>query len=120
MGALRDARQAAQEAPAEFAVHHQRFAEHLAQLELVAPSFIAHRRLHRLRGRDGGHPGDAIDALRACAEPMAVIAARESNEPSPEITAALRSIGRSMLVVRDIYAPAPDHPAKSSAEPRKA
>ena len=123
MGALRDARQAAQDpqtTPAEFAVHHQRFAEHLAQLELVAPSFIAHRRLHRLRGRDGGHPADAIDAIRACAEPMAIIAARESSESDEEITAALRSIGRSMLVVRDVYGAPAGHPAKTSAQPQKA
>lgn len=111
MGALRDARRTALDAPDEFPVHHQRFAEHLAQLELVAPSFVLHRRLHRLRGREEMHPADAIDALRACAEPMAAIAARESAEA---VTAAVRRIGLSMRVVGEVYG------MNSSAQPQKA
>ena len=117
MGALRDARQAAQHAPEDFARHHRRFAEHLAQLELVAPSFYAHRRLQRLRGLTGGHPADAVDALRACAEPMAVIAARESAE---SVAGALRRIGSSMRVVGEVYGARNDQVAKSPAQPRNA
>jgi uncharacterized membrane protein YccC len=117
MAALGDARKAAQDAPAEFALHHQRFAENLAQLELVAPSFIAHRRLYRLRRRDGRHPADAVDALRACAAPMAVVAARESEQA---VAAALREIGQSMRLVGEVYGTARDHAGKTPAQPQKA
>jgi uncharacterized membrane protein YccC len=130
MGALRDARQAAaQHAPAEFAQHHHRFAESLAQLELVAPSFYAHRRLHRLRGVSSGlsssHPADAVDALRACSEPLDAIARRiaeglAEGAPDEDLTAALRKIGLSMRVVGEVYGTRRDHAAKSPAQPRNA
>jgi hypothetical protein len=117
MGALRDARQAAQDAPEEFAQHQRRFAEHLAQLELVAPSFYAHRRLQKLRGLKGTHPADAVDALRACAEPLKVIAARESEDA---VTSASREIGSSMRVVGGVYGANRDQAAKSPARARNA
>lgn len=117
MGALRDARQAARDAPEEFARHQRRFAEHLTQLELVAPSFYAHRRLHKLRGRKGGHPADAVDALRACAEPLETIAARESEA---SVTSALREIGLSMRAVGEVYGANRDHAEKSPARARNA
>jgi uncharacterized membrane protein YccC len=117
MGALREARQAARDAPEEFARHQWQFAEHLAQLELVAPSFYAHRRLHKLRGLKGKHPADAVDALRACAEPLKIIAARESED---SVTTALREIGLSMRVVGEVYGANRDHAAKSPARARNA
>jgi uncharacterized membrane protein YccC len=117
MGALRDARRAAQDAPEEFAQHQRRFAGHLAQLELVAPSFYAHRRLHRLHGLKGKHPADAVDALRACAEPLKIIAARESEDA---VTSALREIGLSMRVVGEVYGANRDQAAKSPARARNA
>ena len=117
MGALRDARQAAQDAPEEFARHQRRFAEYLAQLELVAPSFYAHRRLQKLRGLEDKHPADAVDALRACAEPLKVIASRESEDA---VTSAVREIGLSMRVVGEVYGAHRDQAAKSPARARNA
>jgi len=117
MGALRDARLVAPDAPEEFAQHQRQFAEHLAQLELVAPSFYAHRRLHEFRGLKGRHPADAVDALRACAEPRKIIAARESQDT---VTSALREIGLSMRVVGEGYGANRDHAAKSPARERNA
>lgn len=82
--ALRDARDAARDNPSEFDRYHQRFIEQLAQLELVAPPFLAHRRLQRLRGRDGKHPADAVDALRAYADPQALIAEVAKSPAQPQ------------------------------------
>ncbi len=57
-------------APEDREARRERLRECLAQLELVAPAFVAHRRLQRLRGRDGEHVADKIDALRAAADSM--------------------------------------------------
>ena len=92
LGALKDALQAA---PEEFAIQHRRFGECLTQLDLVAPSFRAHRRLQRLRGKADRHPADAIDAMWACAGPMAVLAEQRDD-------AAVASIKRSMRLARDL------------------
>ena len=96
LAALTDALHAAQQAPEEFAGQAHRFSGSLVLLEQVAPSTTAHRRLHQLRGRDGGHPADAVDALRACAEPMSVLAecAKQSPETfaEPEVAGLLRAV----------------------------
>lgn len=64
--------------------HHAAFRANLAQLELTAPSIVAHRRLHRLRGlASTGHPADAIDAVRACAEPLSTLVTRLEQEQEP-------------------------------------
>jgi len=97
LAALTDALHAAQQqAPEEFTAQAKRFEHCLTLLEQVAPSTTAHRRLHRLRGRDGGHPADAVDALRTCAEPMSVLAEHAERSPEtfaePDVAGLLRAV----------------------------
>jgi len=96
LAALTDALYAAQQAPEEFTAQADRFERCLVLLEQVAPSTTAHRRLHQLRGRDGGHPADAVDALRTCAEPMSVLAEQAKRNPEtfaePDVAGLLRAV----------------------------
>jgi len=96
LAALTDALHAAQQAPEEFAAQAERFSGSLVLLEQVAPSVTAHRRLHQLRGLDGRHRADAVDALRECAEPMSVLAELAKQNPEtfaePEVAGLLKAV----------------------------
>ena len=95
--------------PASAAQHAGRFAEQAVLLEQVMPSFKAHRRLHRLRGRDRPHPADAMDAVAGCGPALRTLAEVASQSPeelrapgipgllkaiNANVTGARRSIGR--------------------------
>ena len=122
--ALADVLKTAQNSPAEFEDKQQRFGECLAQLELVAPSFVAHRRLQRLRGGDGRHPANAVDALRACVGPVSVLAEQVTKNPDtlgdPDAANAIARIRDSIRVVREILRATGHQAAKSPASPLKA
>jgi hypothetical protein len=97
LAALTDALHAAQHTPAEFAEQAARFSGGLKLLEQVSPSITAHRRLHRLRGLEKAHPADAVDALRACAEPMSELAAQSRRHPEAFAEPAVAGLLRAVL-----------------------
>jgi hypothetical protein len=101
---LTDALHAAQHAPAEFAAQNKRFGASLTQLEQTATSFRAHRRLHRIRRIESAHPADAVDALLACAEPMAVLARQAEQGPDtfaePGVAVLLRTVYGNVMGAR--------------------
>ena len=97
LAALTDALHTAQHAPAEFAEQATRFSGTLKQLEQVAPSITAHRRLHRLRGIEKLHPADAVDALRSCGEPMSVLAQLAERRPETFAEPAVAGLLRAAL-----------------------
>jgi len=97
LAALTDALHAAQQTPAEFAAHATRFTGTLAQLAQVAPTTTAHRRLHQLRGLEKPHPADAVDALRACEEPMSVLAEQAERSPETFAQPAVAGLLRAVL-----------------------
>ena len=104
LAALTDALNAVRQAPQEFPAQANGFGEALTQLEQVAPSITAHRRLHRLRGRDGAHSADAVDALRACAEPMEILARQAKQSPQtfadPAVAGLLKAVTGNVVAAR--------------------
>lgn len=85
--------------------HHAEFRANLTQLELSAPSIVAHRRLHRLRGLAATvHPADAIDAVRACAEPLSALARRLEQDPDsfadPGLARKLKAVTGNVVAAR--------------------
>ena len=104
LAALTDALHTAQQTPDEFAEQATRFTRGLAQLEQVAPPITAHRRLHRLRGRQQPHVADAVDALRACEEPMSVLAEQAEHRPQtfadPAVAGLLRGVMGNVVGAR--------------------
>jgi hypothetical protein len=97
---LRAAQRAAEHAPgaqAEFAAQHRRLRESVAQLKVSAPSFVAHRRLNRIRRIADVHPADAVDALLACAEPMSVLAQQAEHSPQAFAEPAVAGLLRAVL-----------------------
>jgi uncharacterized membrane protein YgaE (UPF0421/DUF939 family) len=104
LAALTDALHAAQHAPAEFSAQEKRFGHGLAQLEQIATSFRAHRRLHRIRRVERVHPADALDALLACAEPMSVLAQQAEQSPEafaePGVAGLLRTVYGNVVGAR--------------------
>jgi Fusaric acid resistance protein-like len=94
---LTDALYAAQKTPEEFAAQVKRFGGSLALLEQVSPSITAHRRLHQLRGLEHPHPADAVDALRACAEPMSVLAEQAKQRPETFADPAIQGLLKAVL-----------------------
>ena len=97
LAALTDALHTAQHAPAEFAEQATRFSGTLKQLEQVAPSITAHRRLHRLRGIEKLHPADAVDALRSCGEPMSVLMQLAERRPETFAEPAVAGLLKAAL-----------------------
>jgi hypothetical protein len=104
LAAITDALHAARQEPAGFAAQAKRFSGSLVLLEQVAPSVTAHRRLHRLRGGEGPHRADAVDALRACAEPMSVLAQQAEQSPEtfaePDVAGLLRAVSGNVVGAR--------------------
>jgi hypothetical protein len=97
LAAITDALHAAQQQPAGFAAQAKRFSGSVVLLEQVAPSVTAHRRLHRLRGGEGPHRADAVDALRECAEPMSVLARQAEQSPETFAEPAVAGLLRAVL-----------------------
>jgi uncharacterized membrane protein YccC len=97
LAALTDALLAAQHEPADVAAQATRFSGSLALLEQVSPSITAHRRLHQLRGFKHPHPADAVDALRACAEPMSVLAEQAERHPETFADPAIQELLKPVL-----------------------
>jgi hypothetical protein len=103
---LTDALVAVKRSPGEVTQHQRSFTDALAALELIAPAFIAHRRLLRIRLRTAafGHVADAIDAVEGCAEPLSVIATQAQQSPQvfaePAVTGLLRSVTGNVVGAR--------------------
>ena len=104
LASLTDALVAAQRSHGEVGRHQRSFGEGLAALEQVAPTFIAHRRMQRLRRVAIGHPADAIDAVRGCAEPLSVLAAEAERNPhvfaEPAVASLLKAVTGNVVAAR--------------------
>jgi uncharacterized membrane protein YccC len=97
LAALTDALYAAQHEPVDVAAQAKRFSHCLTLLEQVSPSITAHRRLHQLRGLKHPHPADAVDALRACAEPMSVLAGQAERHAETFADPAIQELLKAVL-----------------------
>jgi hypothetical protein len=96
---LTDALVASMRSPGDVAQHQRSFKGALAALEEVAPAFVAHRRLHRLRLRGAayGHLADAIEAVQGCAEPLSVITEQAQQSPQAFAEPAVRDLAKAVI-----------------------
>jgi uncharacterized membrane protein YccC len=123
LGPLTDLLVATLREPAQAASRRAEFAANVVLLEQVAPAAAAHRRLHRLRGLGGGHPADAIDAVRDCVPAADSLAEQARLRPESlreqenadlakavigNAAAARRAVGRRPEAA---YRPSPGEPA---------
>jgi hypothetical protein len=109
---LTDALVAARRSPGDVAEYQRSFEQGLAALAEVAPTFTAHRRLHRLRRAGVGHPADAIDAVQGCAEPLSVLAAEAKQNPQefagPAVAGLLGAVTGNVVAARRFIGRRPD------------
>jgi hypothetical protein len=109
---LTDALAAARRSPGDVARHQRSFEEGVAALTEVAPTFVAHRRLQRLRGVALGHPADAVDAIQSCAEPLSVLAAEAQQNPEvfaePTVAALLSAVTGNVVAARRLIGLRPE------------
>ena len=103
---LTDALVAARRSPEELAEHQRWFEHALAALEQVAPAFVAHRRVLRIRMRGAAfaHLADAVDAVHGCAEPLSVLVAQVEQNPQvfaePAVAGLLKAVTGNVVGAR--------------------
>lgn len=123
---LTDALVAARRSPGEVGQHQRAFVDGLTALTQVAPSFIAHRRVLRLRWAGVRHPADVIDAVYGCAEPLSIITAEVERDPrvfaEPAVAGLLKAVIGNVVGARRFighrpeaqYQPLADEPTDGS------
>ncbi|MDX3072726.1 FUSC family protein [Streptomyces sp. NPDC088354] len=101
---------------AQLGAARARFDDSLLRLDEIAAPFRAHRTLSRLLRRAAPHPADALDALRACAEPVGALALLPV-PPEPGLAVRAEALTANAVAVRRALGRRPGPPRRALPAP---
>ncbi|MFF3562414.1 FUSC family protein [Streptomyces sp. NPDC002574] len=102
--------------PAQLVAERARFDDSLVRLDEIAAPFRAHRTLSRTLRRAAPHPADALDALRACAEPVGALAVLPV-PPEPGLAVRAKALTANVVAVRRALGRRPGPPRRALPAP---